>query len=169
MRALGAGNYLVTAPDRWVEQDPSMDIDTAELREGLAATWPYLLSHHPPSQYHRCWSLSLAGRKIHLCARCSGIYPGILLGLVTYWVGPAAAASLAVVALLPAPALLDWAVTAFTSRKGSNLLRTATGLTLGYAYGLGLAHLASGDIRVLAIGLPYAVAAALLLRAAGPR
>lgn len=146
-----------------------MDIDTAELREGLAATWPYLLSHHPPSQYHRCWPLSIAGRDVHLCARCSGIYPGILLGLVAYWIGPAAVASLVVVVLLPAPALLDWSITAFTSREGSTVFRTATGLALGYAYGLGLAHLASGDMRVFAIGVAYAVATGVLLRVSGPR
>lgn len=141
-----------------------MAIDTSELRKGLSETWPFLLSHHLPSNFDRCYSVRLFGRDVHLCARCSGIYPGILAGLLAFPLVPSVFTSIVVVALLPIPALVDWSVTAFTSRAGYNPVRTATGLLLGYAYGLGLSHLFAGhDLRVLAIGVVYAVIAATLI------
>jgi uncharacterized membrane protein len=141
-----------------------MAIDTSELRKGISETWPFLLSHNLPSNFDRCYSFRLFGRDVHLCARCSGIYPGIFAGVLAFPVVPAAFTSVIVVALLPIPALVDWSVTAFTPRRGHNPVRTTTGLLLGYAYGLGLTHLFAGhDLRVLAIGVVYAVIAVLLI------
>ena len=140
-------------------------IDASELKKGLAETRQYLLSHHPPSEYDRCYSPQVFGRRLRLCARCSGIYPGIAAGV---WVGLAtgASASLLVLFLLPLPALLDWALTAFTDRNGRNAVRTATGALLGLGYALGLYRLlALGEISVVAVGLAYALLAGLLLAA----
>ena len=139
-------------------------VDRAELSAALAATRRYLLSHHEPGASHRCHAPVVFGRRVRLCARCSGIYPGIVAGLATFLLGPARLSGLAVVAALPLPALVDWTATAFTPRRGSNRVRTATGAALGYGYGAGLGRLLlAGDRRVLAVGAAYgAVAAALL-------
>jgi uncharacterized membrane protein len=139
-------------------------IDTAEFRRALGRSRGYLLSHHLPSDHHRCYALPVGDRTVHLCARCSGIYPGILGGLLAYWLAPPLVTSLALVAVLPLPALLDWTVTAFTQRTGQNVVRTITGLFLGYAYGVGLPRLfLDGTILVLAIGFGYALLAGALL------
>lgn len=136
-----------------------------ELRKALAEARPYLLSHHVLGRRYRCYSLSVFGRRVHLCARCSGVYPGILAGLLAHLGGPSAVTGLAVIALVPMPALVDWAMTTFTDRRGSNVVRTATGVALGYGYGLGLGRLLDGDWRVLAVGLAYALIAGLLVAA----
>jgi uncharacterized membrane protein len=113
------------------------------------------------------------GRRVRLCARCSGIYPGIVAGLAAFLLGPARLSGLAVVVALPLAALVDWTATAVTPRRGANWVRTATGAALGYGYGAGLGRLfLAGDRRVLAVGMAYGAAAAVLLavhRRAGGR
>lgn len=139
-----------------------MQIDTGELRKGLAETRTYLLAHHLPSEYHRCYSPVVAGRRVHICARCLGIYPGIVAGILASLFGPWD--HLLLVALLPLPALVDWSVTAFSEREGYNPVRTATGALLGCGYGLGVSLLVvESRIGVFGIGVGYAVLAGLLL------
>lgn len=139
-----------------------------ELRKGLARTRPYLLSHHTPSELYRCYAPELRGRRVHLCARCTGIYPGILVGLVTAvltsGIVHSPTVSLFVVLVCPLPALVDWTVTTFSRRRGYNAVRTATGLLLGLAYGIGLYRLVlGGDLRILLVGVVYAVVAGSLI------
>lgn len=140
-----------------------MNVDRAELREGLAETRRYLFSHHVPEERYRCYAPVVFGRRVHLCARCSGVYPGIVAGLLAPLVAPAPFTTLLVAAVLPLPALVDWALTSLTGRRGYNAVRTATGALLGYGYGLGLRHLLAGDWTVLIVGVGYAVAAGLLV------
>lgn len=143
-------------------------VDRREFGAGLAATRKYLLSHHPVHERHRCYAPTIFGRQVHLCARCTGIYPGIALGLLGGLIEPTALPDLLLIAVLPLGALLDWAATAFTPRRGSNLVRTTTGVLLGVAYGLGLVALfLEGELVVFAIGLGYALVAGGLLVAAG--
>jgi uncharacterized membrane protein len=144
-------------------EPPSM-VDRAEFSAALAETRRYLLSHHEPEASHRCHAPVVFGRRVRLCARCSGIYPAIAAGLATFLFGPARLSGIAVVAALPLLALLDWTATAFTPRRGSNWVRTATGAALGYGYSVGLGRLfLAGDRRVLAVGVAYGAVAAVLL------
>lgn len=139
-------------------------VDWSEVRAALAATRPYLLSHHEPDEYHRCYAPTVGGRRVRLCARCLGVYPGIAVGLLAALAPSPLPTGLLAVASLPLPALVDWAATAFTARRGWNPVRTATGAALGYAYGVGLVALfLRGDLRVLAVGAAYGLAAAVLL------
>jgi uncharacterized membrane protein len=138
-------------------------IDHTELRKGLAQTRQYVFSHHVPSEWYRCYTLLLRGRRIRVCARCLGIYPGIGLGLFAFFRSLDSGSYL--IALLPLPALLEWGVTSLTERRGYNLVRTATGALLGYGYGLGLGRLFGGsDVRILGIGVAYGLVAAWLLQ-----
>lgn len=71
---------------------------------------------------------------------------------------------MAVLAILPAPALGDWVLTTFTDRHGYNVVRTATGAMLGYAYGAGIGLLlAGGIVPLVVIATCYGVAALCLL------
>lgn len=138
--------------------------DRDEFRSGLRETRRYLLSHHEPGEWYRCYQPVVLGRRVRLCARCSGIYPGIAAGLLAYALGPPSLASIVIVASLPLPALVDWTLTTFTQRRGYNPVRTATGLLLGYAYGIGFGLLLGDlDLRVVLVGVGYAVAATALL------
>lgn len=133
------------------------------LEEGFEATRPYLLSHHEPHEYDRCYTVSRR-RNVRLCARCVGIYPGIVAGLVVAWVGVLPIAPLIVVGLFPLPGLIDWTVTATRSVRGRNSVRTLSGGALGFGYGVGLIEILVGhDLRVIAIGALYALVAGLLL------
>jgi uncharacterized membrane protein len=142
-------------------------VDRREFRAGLAASREYLLSHHARDERHRCYTPTLFGRQVALCARCSGIYPGIGLGLLGGVATPTGLPTLLLIAVLPIGALLDWAATEFTDREGSNPVRTGTGGLLGFAYGLGLVALfVDGRLVVVAIGAGYALVAGGLLLAA---
>lgn len=131
-----------------------------ELRKGISRMTPFLLSHHPRSERNRCHRVALRGREVHLCARCSGIYPGILAGFLF----PIHPTPLWLVVVLPFPALVDWATTTFRRYHGSNAVRTVTGLSLGYAYGLGLtAVFGDGTVAVVLVGIGYGSIAVALL------
>ena len=130
----------------------------SEFKRALAETAPYLLAHHEQSERYRCYAPVVFGRRVHVCARCSGVYPGIISGFAVAMLAPGHFTTLAVVASLPAPALVDWVVTSIGDRQGINSVRTVTGALLGYAYGVGLVRLLfGGDPLVLAIGFGYAV------------
>ncbi|MFW6437072.1 MAG: DUF2085 domain-containing protein [Halococcoides sp.] len=140
-----------------------MDVDRSELRRGLAAARPYLLAHHVPGRRDRCYRVG----RFDVCARCAGVYPGIVLGVLAFGFAPRPLASPVLVAVLPLPALLDWTITTLGHWSGTNIVRTATGAALGYGYGLGLGHLLlAGDLRVLAVGVAYAALAGGLLAVA---
>ena len=134
-----------------------------EFRRGLASTRPYLLAHHEPEEFDRCHALTVRDRTVRLCARCSGVYPGILAGLALVATGTGKPLWPLLVAVGPAPALADWAATQ-GDRNGSNAVRTATGLALGAAYAVGLAWLLTGGpLWLLAVAGGYGAAAATAL------
>lgn len=138
-----------------------------ELRDGLRETRTYLLSHHVPAERYRCYAPRVRGHKLHLCARCSGIYPGIALGVAVHLLELSPLTAFLFVVVFPLPALVDWVLTTFTGRRGSNLVRTASGALLGYGYGLGLVYLLRGHVvPTLAVATAYALLAGVLLYAA---
>lgn len=137
-----------------------------ELSAGLRTTRRFVLSHHEPHDWDRCHTVRLprTDRPLRLCARCSGIYPGIALGILLSVTG-AFSVTLPVIALLPAFTVGERVLEATTGYRGSNPLRTATGLLLGTGYGMGLVALTNPRMRlgVLVVGVAYAVVAATLL------
>lgn len=136
-----------------------------ELRLGLARTRRYLLSHHAADELYKCHRVRAFGRELYFCARCSGIYPGIALGLLAHARGLLLDRYLLVIAVLPAFALLDWSRAAVTDADGSNAVRTVTGLLLGFAYGFGALGLLAAFPHwpTIAVGVAYAVGAAVAL------
>ncbi len=134
------------------------------FRKGLAETRPYLLSHHGPGEENRCHTIRVSNQSIQLCARCSGIYPGIGGGLIIHIARLLLDYQLLLIAILPIFALVDWAVTSLTVVDGWNSIRTITGSLLGIAYGLGLSHfIVSQDLAIILIGSVYGGIAATLL------
>ena len=96
----------------------------------------FLLAHHRPEEYDRCYALG----GLHVCARCAGLYPALLVMLALQLkglVGPLRA-EWAVLFLLPVPAVFSWARRRLTGAAGSNPFATVTGALLGVALGRGL-------------------------------
>jgi len=140
-------------------------MDRTELRRGLAAAAPYLLAHHERGDRARCHRLALRGHTVDFCARCSGVYPGIVLGAALWLSGALSAGWPALIALGPAPALVDWAVTTLGDRRGHNAVRTGTGLSLGAAYGLAVPwFLTTWAPWLVAVAVAYGALAAIGLR-----
>lgn len=127
----------------------------AELREAFRESKKYLLSHHEEGERHRCYSIK--GRD--LCARCTGIYSGIALGILLNFSSPVSA-----VASLPAAVTVE-KIGELKGAKFSNPFRSFTGLLLGTAYGIGIIELLKGSrTAVLGIGAFYGAVGILLLK-----
>ncbi len=136
----------------------------SEFRKGLSRTLPHLLAHHGAAQFDRCYTVEFDGRTIRICARCLGIYPGILLGILAFMFGPPTSRSIVLVYVLPAPALIDWARTTNQPAAGSNSVRTGAGLMLGYGYALGVCWLGwAFEPVVIGAAVVYGTWAAVLL------
>jgi hypothetical protein len=96
----------------------------------------FLLAHHRPDEYDRCYAVGA----VHLCARCAGLYPALLLLLALQLTGLVGSlrAEWAVLFLLPVPAVFSWARHRLTGAAGSNPIATVTGALLGVALGRGI-------------------------------
>jgi len=97
----------------------------------------FLLSHHHPDQYDRCYQLG----GLRLCARCLGTYPVLVLALALQLAAHAPLEHPLDVLLgvaLVVPATLDWAFGQFHPHRFSNPWRSATGALLGIGLGRSL-------------------------------
>ena len=137
------------------------------VRQGALSWWQWTLGHHPRSQWDRCYVFRLGAKQIPLCARCLGLYPAMLLGLVlgqvTGWQVP----SWLLGAML-ALGFADWSLTRIGYRSGANVQRTVTGAVAGFALGWAVGArlplwLSSGQLRVVLVA---ALAAAMVELAA---
>ncbi|MHB8417207.1 MAG: DUF2085 domain-containing protein [Myxococcales bacterium] len=99
-------------------------------------SWSFVLSHHTGSGLSRCFRVG----SLRLCARCSGLWPALLVGMEAQrlWRWRPGRWDLAVELGLILPALWDYARSHGNPAVGSNLGRALTGLLLG----LGLARAA---------------------------
>lgn len=139
-------------------------VDWRELRRGVRETRRFLLAHHRAEDRYRCYAPQIGGHRRYICARCSGIYPGIVIGLTVHLLEILQLTPFVLVVLLPLPALIDWFLTTVTNRRGSNFIRTATGMMLGYGYGLGIGYVFHGHVAsTFLVGVMYAVLAGVLL------
>ena len=93
---------------------------------------------------HRHWiTLHAFGKKLRLCARCSGVVLGFLSARTALW-GLSFVLSYAIPfpigfaasLLLALPAILDWVTQAMGFRKSHNRLRMITGFLEGAGVGL---------------------------------
>ena len=96
----------------------------------------FFLAHHRAEEYDRCYRIG----GLHLCARCAGLYPALLVvfGLHLGGLVDTVRAEWAVLFLLPVPAIFSWARRRLTGAAGSNPVSTVTGALLGVALGRGI-------------------------------
>ena len=106
---------------------------------------PLWISHHNPGGAGRC--LRICG--LHVCARCSGLLPSLLVALAVEqrhpWHLPLRLA-LALEVLLVVPALWDALRGLADPQSGTNGLRVASGAALGVGLGHAAVALEHGGI-----------------------
>ena len=101
---------------------------------GETQGWRVLLSHHRTSERHHCYRLG----KIHLCARCLGLYPVLLATIgfeVNLWRFESVYRWFLAVGLVT-PAVIDWSRSMLFGSRGSNRWRTTTGALAGVGLGV---------------------------------
>ena len=88
----------------------------------------FSISHHHSHQYNRCYKFG----KLHVCARCLGLYPILILLIILQFYIPFPKKYQDIfLFILPLPAIIDWASNFIFDLKGYNWIRTITGFFLG--------------------------------------
>lgn len=109
---------------------------TWAIAEGASPRWRLLfriMCHGMPRR-----SLELFGTPMPLCARCVGIYAGMLLGILAFWAVPLMREKIMRGVALAAvtPLAIDGLTQLTGLRESTNPLRLATGVVAGLAFGL---------------------------------
>lgn len=109
---------------------------TFAIAEGASPQWRLLFRlfcHGMPER-----SLMLFGEAMPICARCFGIYAGLLLGLVAFlsWPRIEERAARLLTFAAAVPITLDGVTQAAGLRTSTNTLRIATGLAVAIAFAI---------------------------------
>jgi uncharacterized membrane protein len=106
------------------------------IAHGASMRWRLafrLMCHGIPS---RC--LDLFGVPMPICARCVGIYAGLLAGLIAFWLLPIATERVmrTIAFIAVTPLAIDGLTQLARLRESTNPLRLATGIAAGLAFGM---------------------------------
>ncbi len=97
----------------------------------------YLLSHHTEDHLDRALCLNFLGKKLYVCARCTGLtlgfISGILLQTFSIITNLEQNLSLLLAIALALPAMVDWWTQSVFGRESRNYIRVLTGYVLGLA------------------------------------
>ena len=114
----------------------------------------FLLSHHSPEKLNRTIHISIKGRHLYLCARCTGVWTGMMsIFLAFFSVDLPAWLYVLLLAVLPAPATVDWITQSCKLRESRNAIRIGSGFLLGVSWGLFFLSLTKGMLHLFLIGL----------------
>ena len=109
---------------------------TWAVAQGASMQWRLLFRLMCHGRVERC--LELFGAPMPICARCAGIYAGMLLGILAFWAVPLlrekVMRGIAIAAAVPLA--LDGFTQLAGLRESTNELRIATGIVAGLAFGL---------------------------------
>ncbi|MGZ5445254.1 MAG: DUF2085 domain-containing protein [Thermoanaerobaculia bacterium] len=109
---------------------------TWAIAQGASLEWRMLFRLMCHGKIER--SLELFGAPMPICARCVGIYAGMLLGILAFWAIPLLRERvMRVVAFVAVtPLAIDGLTQLSGLRESTNELRVATGIVAGFAFGL---------------------------------
>ena len=95
-----------------------------------------LIAHHEPAQYHKTLRFRIFNTYIRLCARCTGIYLGIIATILlsVSAINIPHVFQLLIIFAFPVPAMIDWGLDKYNLWKGSNTTRFVSGFMLGICY-----------------------------------
>ncbi|MBD3238410.1 MAG: DUF2085 domain-containing protein [Candidatus Moranbacteria bacterium] len=137
-----------------------------ELRNTLKENWFYFFSHHQKDQLNRCYAIDFGfkGFKLYVCARCLGIYPGLLFGSGLIWKGTIIENNFLLIILGP---VMTW-IQVLMERclaVSNNQIRTISGFCLGLSFALAVDLLFDNlfEVKILLFGLVNAPGVLLLI------
>jgi uncharacterized membrane protein len=106
------------------------------IAQGASMQWRMLFRLMCHGKIERC--LELFGTPMPICARCVGIYAGMLLGILAFWAVPLLREKVmrGIAFAAAVPLALDGFTQLLGLRESTNELRIATGLVAGLAFGL---------------------------------
>lgn len=106
------------------------------IGQGASMQWRLLFRLMCHGKVERC--LELFGAPMPICARCVGIYAGMLLGILAFWAIPLLREKVmrTVALVCAAPLAIDGLTQLTGLRESTNELRIATGIVAGLAFGL---------------------------------
>src|SRR5215212_246274 len=109
---------------------------SAAIAAGASMKWRLLFRLMCHGKPERC--LDLFGVPMPVCARCTGIYLGLMAGLAGFWLVRFVSARMFKIAafIALAPLAIDGLTQLAGLRESTNTLRLATGLVAGLAFGL---------------------------------
>jgi uncharacterized membrane protein len=104
--------------------------------QGASMQWRLLFRLMCHGKVERC--LELFGAPMPICARCVGIYAGMLLGILAFWAIPLLREKVmrAFALICTLPLAIDGLTQLAGLRESTNELRVATGVVAGLAFGL---------------------------------
>lgn len=109
---------------------------TWAVGQGASMQWRLLFRLMCHGRMERC--LELFGAPMPVCARCVGIYAGMLLGILAFWAIPLLREKVmrTVALVCVVPLAIDGLTQLSGLRESTNELRVATGIVAGLAFGL---------------------------------
>jgi uncharacterized membrane protein len=109
---------------------------TWAIAQGASMQWRMVFRLMCHGKVERC--LELFGAPMPICARCVGIYGGMLIGILAFWAVPLLRERVmrGVAFAAAAPLALDGLTQLTGLRESTNELRIATGVIAGLAFGL---------------------------------
>ena len=107
---------------------------TWAIAHGASMRWRLAfraLCHGIPTRCLELWSVPMP-----ICARCTAIYAGLILGIAFFLILPRIQAHIArrILAVAAVPMLIDGLTQLAMLRESTNLLRIETGLVIGVAF-----------------------------------
>jgi len=120
-------------PQQYDELEFEDMTSSSDVREGARM----LMSHHPPSMYGHCLRVTILGRSLYFCGRCTGIYGGLGLGLLGLFMFQIQLEPewlwFFISVVLGFTTIVDWMSQRLSPRKTTNLIRSSTGFMSGLA------------------------------------
>jgi uncharacterized membrane protein len=114
-----------------------------------------MFSHHPSERLHRTICLGFRGKKVYLCARCTGTFSSLIAVLVAYFIGLRFPLwlYLPIISVLPITAAIDWLTQSCKLRESRNSIRAGTGLLLGIAEAYFLLLVINGMVNMFLVAM----------------
>ncbi|MFH0714435.1 MAG: DUF2085 domain-containing protein [Candidatus Diapherotrites archaeon] len=138
-------------------QEKTLNDQTKEAIHFLKEMSPYLLSHHNKEEYFRCIQI----KKAKICARCFGIYAGIIFALIFNEI----IGQNSVFALAAMPGLFEWTIYKFKKIKITPKALVILGFLMGIAWVYFIIKIFAGEITKYLVLLAIFYFAAFLIAA----
>jgi len=108
-----------------------------KLKDIDKRTIQLFLSHHLEGEYDRCLNLPFGSRHWRICSRCTGVYAGIILGIIaSLMTDMSSFIANTVILIFPLPAFIDFYLNQADIYSGTNFSRVSTGIMLGFMYSI---------------------------------